>query len=422
MVSGALSKHAVKRRPWSEKEQAAVKRFLSEFITKMKVPGKKECHACLASEPDLCRRSWTDVKNFVHNTLQTLRRQNQPKPERNSVNPKGKTAGPQNRKHFKVKNNIVCNLTINPDDLQDTISMPTTTPSNVMEHFPHEMTSGYLSFSSPNSSTLCTSSTSSSFASQNALDMQVVPTYTLLRNTNPVMHRMYSSETRFLPSMSPSYTHNTSKAPPPSMFLPQDTSSPMLPFTSLSVPSTSMLPTYTSLNTDMFPLYPTVSDRNGTIISSFTPLNHSSNYYSIPTKVSTSAQVVLTIHAPTMPGRSAVAEESMSPISEQADFVEKTQKRNKRLWSEEEQAAVRRQLGDFCELVKVPGKRDCDACLAAEPALSTRTWKEVKYFVHNSIQSMKRKGIVIAPKQGEMVESKTQTTNSEWDAPVYLSL
>lgn len=112
----------------------------------------------------------------------------------------------------------------------------------------------------------------------------------------------------------------------------------------------------------------------------------------------------------------------MSPISEQADFVEKTQKRNKRLWSEEEQAAVRRQLGDFCELVKVPGKRDCDACLAAEPALSTRTWKEVKYFVHNSIQSMKRKGIVIAPKQGEMVESKTQTTNSEWDAPVYLSL
>uniref|UniRef100_A0A096MD31 Uncharacterized protein n=1 Tax=Poecilia formosa TaxID=48698 RepID=A0A096MD31_POEFO len=69
----------------------------------------------------------------------------------------------------------------------------------------------------------------------------------------------------------------------------------------------------------------------------------------------------------------------------------KPQKRNKRLWSEEEQAAVRRQFGDFCQLAKVPGKKECDRCLAAEPALNTRTWREVKYFVHNSIQSLKRR-------------------------------
>lgn len=100
----------------------------------------------------------------------------------------------------------------------------------------------------------------------------------------------------------------------------------------------------------------------------------------------------------------------------------KPQKRNKRLWSEEEQAAVRRQLGDFCKLVKVPGKKDCDACLAAEPALSSRTWREVKYFVHNSIQSLKRRGHQVASKQSGVQEPETQNLNTEWDGPVYLSL
>ncbi|XP_053733413.1 M-phase phosphoprotein 8 isoform X2 [Synchiropus splendidus] len=76
LKDGTVLKTPVKRRPWSEREQAAVKRYLCDFITKMKVPGKKECNACIAGEPDLVGRTWTDVKNFVHNTLQTMRRRN----------------------------------------------------------------------------------------------------------------------------------------------------------------------------------------------------------------------------------------------------------------------------------------------------------------------------------------------------------
>lgn len=115
----------------------------------------------------------------------------------------------------------------------------------------------------------------------------------------------------------------------------------------------------------------------------------------------------------------------MSTTGKRATPSAKPQKRNKRLWSEEEQAAVRRQLGDFCKLVKVPGKKDCDACLAAEPALNTRTWREVKYYVHNSIQSMKRRGYAVASKQiggQELVTHNSHNTNTEWDGPVYLSL
>ncbi|XP_020317697.2 uncharacterized protein LOC109871285 isoform X2 [Oncorhynchus kisutch] len=65
--------------------------------------------------------------------------------------------------------------------------------------------------------------------------------------------------------------------------------------------------------------------------------------------------------------------------------------RKQKIWSNEAQAAVRRQLGDFTKLMKIPGKKECDACLAAEPALQGRTWKDVKNYVHNTLKTMCRR-------------------------------
>ncbi|KAF7645618.1 hypothetical protein LDENG_00201220 [Lucifuga dentata] len=130
------------------------------------------------------------------------------------------------------------------------------------------------------------------------------------------------------------------------------------------------------------------------------------------------------MHASVVSDRALAAREGtpMSPAVNTVTPNVKAQKRVKRLWNEEEQAAVRRQLGEFYKLVKVPGKKDCDACLAAEPALSRRTWREVKYYVHNCIQSMKRRGAAVTPRHGGGHDPETLTSNAEWDGPVYLSL
>ncbi|XP_029980352.1 M-phase phosphoprotein 8 isoform X2 [Sphaeramia orbicularis] len=440
---GTVSKAAIKRRPWSEKEQAAVKRFLGEFITRMKVPGKKECNACISAEPDLGGRSWTDVKNYVHNTLQTVRRRyNQVKPEGNAnvVNPKSQKAEAQNTKKDLEDVNIACTMTtVHPDDLTETANccLPMTSPSNLREAsppFPQEMTSGYASLCTASTNMVYTSPTlMSTFSPLNATDTQVVPTYTPHNTTNTLLHSAYTSENNRILPMSPSYAPNATSMPPPSVYSHQDTSSSLIstftPLNSpspLNAPSTSMIPTFTQLNTAMVPSFSSLNDRNGPLISSFTALNHSNAppYAISPPRSITTAQVVPTIHGPSTSDRISIGHGStpMSTTGKQVPPTVKTQKRNKRLWSEEEQAAVRRQLGDFCKLVKVPGKKDCDACLAAEPALNTRTWREVKYFVHNSIQSMKRRGTAMAAKQPQRLEPEIQNPNPDWDGPVYLSL
>ncbi|KAM9344206.1 uncharacterized protein KZ484_016572 [Pholidichthys leucotaenia] len=434
---GTSKRAALKRRPWSEKEQAAVKRFLSDFIIRMKVPGKKECNACIAAEPDLSERSWTDVKNYVHNTLQTIRRRNnQQKCEGNvnALDSKSQDAGVQTTTTNLEDTKVVCTMTaVDPEHLTESQNyyMTVTTTLGDLSPFSQEISS-YAS--------LCSSSTNmvhasqpliSSFTALNATDTQVVPTFTPHNTTSAPMPPPYTSENNRIFPMSPLYAHNSTNMPPPSVYAPQDTTtSPMIPsYTTLSAPSTSMIPTYGQLNppnTPLMPTYSTLTDRNRPIISSFTPLNHScpQPYPLSPPSRPTAAQVVPTIHGSCVPDRGPVVQES-TPMPSAGTKVTppvKPQKRNKRLWSDEEQAAVRRQLGDFCKLVKVPGKKDCDACLAAEPALSSRTWREVKYFVHNSIQSLKRRGHVVACKQNEVQQPNINNQNSEWDGPVYLSL
>ncbi|XP_047456744.1 M-phase phosphoprotein 8 isoform X2 [Mugil cephalus] len=437
---GPVQKSALKRRPWSEKEQTAVKRYLSDFITKMKVPGKKECNACIAAEPDLGGRSWTDVKNYVHNTLQTVRRRNSQHKSEGDISvssPKSPKAVEQTTKTHLEDTRVMCNMTtVHPDHLTETsnclmtMSPPPPTHLRDSSPFAQEMASSFASLCSTSANMVHSNQPLiSTFTPLNATDTQVVPTFTPHNTTNALMHPPYSSENNRILPMSPSYTQNATSMPPPSIYAPHDTTvSPMIPSFTPLTPSTSMVPTFTQLNTaptaHMVPSFSTLNDRSRPIISSFAALNHSSAPV-YPTSAPTTAQVVPTIHGPSVPDRAPMGQESahMSSAGTHAAPPVKPQKRNKRLWSEEEQAAVRRQLGDFCKLVKVPGKKDCDACLAAEPALNSRTWREVKYFVHNSIQSLKRRGHVVAskPSSGGQ-EPETHNSNTEWDGPVYLSL
>ncbi|KAG1955352.1 hypothetical protein F2P79_008445 [Pimephales promelas] len=63
--------------------------------------------------------------------------------------------------------------------------------------------------------------------------------------------------------------------------------------------------------------------------------------------------------------------------------------RNK--WTGNEVKAVERHMIHFITNCKVPGKKDCDSCLQAEPvALKDRDWAAIKYYIHNRIISMKR--------------------------------
>ncbi|XP_068185624.1 M-phase phosphoprotein 8 isoform X2 [Antennarius striatus] len=428
---GTVQKSTLKRRPWSEKEQAAVKRYLCEFITTMKVPGKKECNACIAAEPDLCGRSWTDVKNYVHNTLQTIRRRNNQQQSEESVNESPKPGVQITKKSLEDRNIAHGLTTIQPDHLAESSDccMTMVPPSNLREAsapFPQEMTSNYT--------TLCTSANMvrtsqplmSTFTPLNATDTQVVPTFTPHNTTNALMPPAFTPENMMIP-MSPPYTQNVASMPPTPVYAQDTTSSSMISnFSTFNAPSTSMMSTFTQLNTPSSPLVPAFSplkNRNTPVISSFTPLKlaNAAAYPTNPPMGPAMAQVVPTVHRPSVTDTTQVVQGS-SPTSTAVTPAAKPQKRVKRLWSEEEQAAVRRQFGDLCKLVKVPGKKDCDACLAAEPALNSRTWREVKYFVHNSIQSMKRKGHPVAGKHNGGQEPETQNSNTDWDGPVYLSL
>ena len=423
---GTVEKPALKRRPWSEWEQSAVKRYLSEFITELKVPGKKECNACIAAEPDLCGRSWTDVKNYVHNTLQTIRRRSNHHKSDGSLteSPKSSTNGVQNTEKDLEDSNVVCSLTtVNPDHLTESSCCMTMAPTN----FSQEMTSTYASLCSTSADMNLTSQQLiSTFTPLNATDTQVVPTFTPHNTTNALMPPSYTSENNIIMPLSP-YTQNATSMSVSSVYTPQDnTGSSMIPhFSTFTAPSTSMVPTFTPLNTiaPMVTAFSPINDRNRPIVSSFTPLNNVSTPgypTGSPPRAPTTAQVVPTVHRTGVSDRTPVGQESGGG---QVSPGDKPQKRNKRLWSKEEQDAVRHQMGDFCKLVKVPGKKDCDACLAAEPALNSRTWRDVKYFVHNSIQSFKRRGHVMASKPSEGQEPETQNNpNTEWDGPVYMSL
>jgi len=62
------------KRPWSEEERRAVNKHLGKFMAERRVPGKLDCMRCQEEDNALKEISWKDVKNFVYNSIVTLKK------------------------------------------------------------------------------------------------------------------------------------------------------------------------------------------------------------------------------------------------------------------------------------------------------------------------------------------------------------
>ncbi|XP_045076268.1 uncharacterized protein LOC121566168 isoform X2 [Coregonus clupeaformis] len=61
-------------------------------------------------------------------------------------------------------------------------------------------------------------------------------------------------------------------------------------------------------------------------------------------------------------------------------------------WTGDEVKAVEWHLLNFITSCRIPGEKDCDSCLQAEPvALKDRDWVAIKYYIHNRNVALKRK-------------------------------
>ncbi|XP_038587515.1 uncharacterized protein LOC119912408 [Micropterus salmoides] len=74
-ITVPVAPRKVQRRPWSSAEKEAVWRQLGVHVLVQSVPGKEVCQRCLDLEPVLRGRHWKDVKNQVHNQIQSQKKQ-----------------------------------------------------------------------------------------------------------------------------------------------------------------------------------------------------------------------------------------------------------------------------------------------------------------------------------------------------------
>ncbi|KAI7805749.1 hypothetical protein IRJ41_017285 [Triplophysa rosa] len=72
--NGSAMQKKTERRPWSDGEKKAVWRQLGNYITLAKVPGKEKCLECIEAESALEKSHWMDIKNQVHNTIQSRKK------------------------------------------------------------------------------------------------------------------------------------------------------------------------------------------------------------------------------------------------------------------------------------------------------------------------------------------------------------
>ncbi|KAK5602095.1 hypothetical protein CRENBAI_016732 [Crenichthys baileyi] len=75
LVPVPVSPRKVRRRPWSSAEKEAIWRQLGVHVLLQTVPGKEVCQRCLDLEPVLKGRHWKDIKNQVHNQIQSQKKQ-----------------------------------------------------------------------------------------------------------------------------------------------------------------------------------------------------------------------------------------------------------------------------------------------------------------------------------------------------------
>ncbi|CAN9509392.1 unnamed protein product [Ophioblennius macclurei] len=74
-VSVPMAPKKIHRRPWSTAEKEAIWRQLGVHVLVQTVPGKEVCQRCLDLEPVLRGRHWKDIKNQVHNQIQSQKKQ-----------------------------------------------------------------------------------------------------------------------------------------------------------------------------------------------------------------------------------------------------------------------------------------------------------------------------------------------------------
>ena len=84
-----------------------------------------------------------------------------------------------------------------------------------------------------------------------------------------------------------------------------------------------------------------------------------------------------------------------NPVEVTAEATAKAEKKvtKRRPWSSKEKNAVHRSCASFIRTLKVPGQTACLRAIAEEPDLKQRTWKDVKYQVHNMIATRKRRAL-----------------------------
>lgn len=63
----------------------------------------------------------------------------------------------------------------------------------------------------------------------------------------------------------------------------------------------------------------------------------------------------------------------------------------RKMWTENEHAAAKRQLGKYFFIEKLPGKHEIEEARKKEPLLCNRPWIQIKSFIKNAKVSMKRK-------------------------------
>ncbi|XP_030580889.1 uncharacterized protein LOC115777194 [Archocentrus centrarchus] len=74
-VTVPVAPRKVRRRPWTSAEKEAIWRQLGVHVLVQSVPGKEVCQRCLDLEPVLRGRHWKDIKNQVHNQIQSQKKQ-----------------------------------------------------------------------------------------------------------------------------------------------------------------------------------------------------------------------------------------------------------------------------------------------------------------------------------------------------------
>ena len=85
--------------------------------------------------------------------------------------------------------------------------------------------------------------------------------------------------------------------------------------------------------------------------------------------------------------RQAPVPSRQAPVPAEKDPASARRRVIRRVWTDAEKAAVRRQLAAFLDHFEIPGKAACEKAIGAESALSGRSWKAVKYYVYNAVRA-----------------------------------